>query len=167
MSVCLLFSICFWPLLKSLSQTCLRFVLALYTGLLLYVTLWPFQFTSHPGRNTTNLKRHVEWIPFTRLCPNHGLFCPRDTGLNLAMFLPFGALVALMSSAEIGRMRRVVRAAALGFSLSLLIETTQYFIPVRYPSTTDLLLNTLGAGLGGLVVFTTSKTRPLKMPHQP
>ncbi|NOS71959.1 MAG: VanZ family protein [Verrucomicrobia bacterium] len=153
--------------MNSLSQTRPRLLLALYTGLLLYGTLWPFQFTSHPGRNTTNVKRHVEWIPFTRLCPNHGLFCPRDTGLNLAMFLPFGALAALISTTGVGRMRPIVRAAAFGFSLSLLIETTQYFIPVRYPSTTDLLLNTVGAGLGGLIVFTISRTMPLNVPHQP
>ena len=67
------------------------------------------------------------------------------------MFLPFGALAALISTAGVGRMRPIVRAAAFGFGLSLLIETTQYFIPARYPSATDLLLNTTGAGLGGLM----------------
>jgi hypothetical protein len=34
--------------------------------------------------------------------------------------------------------------------MSLAIEITQYFIPARFPGTTDLLLNTFGAVLGGI-----------------
>jgi glycopeptide antibiotics resistance protein len=127
-------------------------LLVLYTGVLLYGTLWPFRFTWHPGRDQMSSRRRIEWIPFSRPCPTHGLFCPRDTGLNVAMFIPWGALAALAFEGRGGVLRRVVRAGVLGFALSLLIETTQYFIPARFPSTTDLLLNTLGAGLGGLMV---------------
>ena len=127
-------------------------LLVLYTAVLLCGTFWPFRFTWHPGRDGTDVSRQVEWIPFTHLCPTYGIFCPHDTGLNIAMFIPVGALVALMSGAGGGVMRRTARAVASGFCLSLLIEATQYFIPARFPSTTDLLWNTLGAGLGGLMI---------------
>jgi hypothetical protein len=50
-----------------------------------------------------------------------------------------------------GTAQRTAFAGVLGFGLSLVIETAQYFIPARFPGTTDLLLNTLGACLGGLV----------------
>lgn len=126
-------------------------LLVFYTGVLMYGTFRPFGFTWHPGRDGANDWRHVEWIPFTHLCPKWGIFCPRDTGLNIAIFVPVGALSACMSGAGGGRARRAARAAVSGFCLSLLIETTQYFIPARFPSTTDLVLNTLGAFLGGLI----------------
>ena len=82
--------------------------------------------------------------PICKTC-SHRRFYTRDTGLNLVMFIPFSALLVLVSGAGDGVLRRTLRAAAFGFCLSLLIETIQYFIPARFPSTTDLLLNTLGA----------------------
>jgi len=94
----------------------------------------------------------VEWIPFTNLCPVHGIFCPSDTGLNIAIFIPVGVLAALTAGAAASAARRLLRAGAVGCALSLLIETTQYFIPARYPSTTDIILNTLGACLGALIL---------------
>jgi glycopeptide antibiotics resistance protein len=131
-----------WPLLP----------LVVFGGLLLYGTLKPFNFTWHPRRDRMNDRSQVEWIPFTRLCPEYGIFCPRDTGLNLVIFIPVGVLVALLPGARASAARRIGRATGCGFALSLMIETTQYFIPSRYPGATDLVLNTLGACLGGLLV---------------
>ena len=117
----------------------------------MYGTFRPFGFTWHPGRERMDDRCQIEWIPFTRHCPTGGIFCPRDIGLNIAIFMPFGALAAWRSGAGGGVMRRAARVAVFGFCLSLLIETAQYFIPARFPSTTDLLLNTLGACMGGLM----------------
>lgn len=124
-------------------------LLILYVGVLLYGTLTPFKFSWHPGRDKLNPRRQIEWIPFTHLCPVHGMLCPSDTGLNVAAFLPVGALAALLPAT--GWWRRMAFAGVVGLSLSLLIETAQYFIPERFPGSTDLLLNTLGACLGGLM----------------
>lgn len=124
--------------------------MVLYAAVLLYGTLAPFHFTTHPTPFTPGGVGRLEWIPFSRLCPQYGVFCPADTGLNLAMFMPFGALAALVGGDATSKRRRVVRGVVAGFGLSLLIETTQYFNPDRFPSTTDLLLNTLGAALGAL-----------------
>ena len=135
-------------------------LLVLYSIPLLYGTLTPFRFTWHPGRDRANGRSQVEWIPFTRLCPAYGLFCPQDTGLNIAIFIPVGALLALLPGASASAARRAVRAGAIGFTLSLLIETTQYFIPARFPSTTDVIWNTLGAFLGGLLVVGLVRRNP-------
>ena len=44
------------------------------------------------------------------------------------------------------------RAAALvGFGVSLVLETAQLWLPMRYPSVDDLVLNTLGCVLGLLL----------------
>ncbi len=124
-------------------------LLVLCTGVIMCGTFWPFSFTWHPGREGMEVRRQVEWIPFTRLCPAWGIFCPQDNGLNIVMFIPVGALAAWLFGTGGGGKRHAARAAGFGFCLSLLIETTQYFIPARFPSTTDLLLNTFGASLGG------------------
>jgi glycopeptide antibiotics resistance protein len=125
--------------------------LVAYSSVLLYGTLKPFQFALHPGRDRSAY-RSVEWVPFSRFCPDYGIFCPQDTGVNIAMLIPVGALVALMPPAATRRMQHMTIAVAAGFLMSMAIETAQYFVPARFPSTTDLLLNTLGAFLGSLPV---------------
>jgi VanZ family protein len=61
-------------------------------------------------------------------------------------FLPLGVLVAL------GRGRREWLGAEVtvlvALALGVMIETGQYFIPERHPSTTDVLIEVLGAWLG-------------------
>ena len=135
-------------------------LLVLYNIPLLYGTLRPFRFSSHPARERVGRRSQVEWVPFTNLCPTYGVFCPQDTGLNIAIFIPVGALVALVPGFGAGALRRAARAGAVGFTLSLLIETAQYFIPARYPGTTDLVWNTLGACFGGLLVVGLVRRNP-------
>jgi glycopeptide antibiotics resistance protein len=135
-------------------------LLVLYSIPLLYGTLTPFRFTWYPRRDRMVGRSRVEWIPFTHLCPTHGIFCPTDMGLNIAIFIPVGALMALMPGSGSGARRRTIRAAAVGFCLSLLIETAQYFIPARFPSTTDVIWNTSGAFLGGLMVVGLVRRNP-------
>jgi VanZ family protein len=46
---------------------------------------------------------------------------------------------------------RARRAAVAAFAVSAGIEAAQLFLPSRFPSTADVLLNTLGAWLGAAV----------------
>ena len=62
--------------------------------------------------------------------------------LNILLFLPIGFFYGLTTK------RR--GALVVGACLSFGIETMQLFIPSRTPSVTDILTNTLGAGLGSL-----------------
>lgn len=81
----------------------------------------------------------VAWIPFV---DDGG-----DTwelAANLLLFLPFGyAGVRVLGP---GR-RSLVRVVALGALLSLGVESVQLFSHGRFPSSTDLVVNTAGAAL--------------------
>ena len=63
-------------------------------------------------------------------------------GLNVVLFVPIGAIIALT-----GRARLLWAAPAL----SVAIETAQWVIPERNPSLLDVVLNTTGAFIGHAV----------------
>ncbi|HET8654385.1 MAG TPA: VanZ family protein [Longimicrobiaceae bacterium] len=68
-----------------------------------------------------------------------------DVIANVLLFTPLGAALFL-------RTRRVGWSLLFGALLSAGVELTQYHVPGRDPSLGDLLSNTLGTGLGVLVV---------------
>lgn len=71
-----------------------------------------------------------------------------DVLLNIAGFVPVG----FFCTARFASTRPLARAGwmglLLGFCISLAIETTQYFLPTRDSSMTDLLTNTIGTAVG-------------------
>jgi hypothetical protein len=71
-----------------------------------------------------------------------------DMGVNIAGFIPFGFFFALWFSLTPGIARPRLTALLLGFTISLIIESLQYFLPTRDSSMTDLLNNTIGNALG-------------------
>ena len=74
----------------------------------------------------------------------------RDAALNLAGYVPLGLFLGAW-----GRWRgwRVAWPIGLAFLVSASFETLQFVIADRHPSTTDLLLNTLGGALGVLLAL--------------
>lgn len=64
-----------------------------------------------------------------------------DVLRNLVLFLPLGAVLASLGVSA-------PRCLALALLLSGSIETVQLWIPGRYPSLLDLVVNALGAALG-------------------
>lgn len=68
-------------------------------------------------------------------------------GGNLVWFVPFGAYLAWRRPGL-----RPARLLLAGLGLSLLIETMQFVLGTGFSELDDLLLNTLGAGLGGWMV---------------
>lgn len=75
------------------------------------------------------------------ICGDRGL---ADVILNVLLFLPLGAAIALVGV----RMRGALLACAI---LSASVEVAQFFIPGRDASLGDLLFNSVGAVLGFLV----------------
>lgn len=74
-----------------------------------------------------------------------------DVVQNLLLFLPLGVLLGLAPGAA-GSTRRTVASAALaGLVLSGLVEWAQVWVPGRFPSVLDILLNGAGSGLGAWV----------------
>ena len=71
-----------------------------------------------------------------------------DLAMNIVGFLPPGFLICASLYRLRGGKRSVALATVAGFMLSLAIEILQAYIPMRNSGTTDLITNTLGAGLG-------------------
>lgn len=74
------------------------------------------------------------------------LVVARILGLNIALFVPLGAGVALLRPG-------LVRAAVVGASVSTVVEVLQLVLPTgRVTDIDDVLLNTAGAVIGAAAV---------------
>ncbi len=71
-----------------------------------------------------------------------------DAFVNIAAFVPFGFFFAAWFSISRRTSHARVTAVVFGFTISLIIESLQYFLPTRDSSMTDLLTNTIGTVLG-------------------
>ncbi|MDP9203224.1 MAG: VanZ family protein [Gemmatimonadota bacterium] len=67
-----------------------------------------------------------------------------DNLLNVGLFVPLGLAIGWKS-------RRLASAVLCGLLLSTAIELTQTIVPGRDPGLSDIVFNTLGAGLGVLL----------------
>jgi glycopeptide antibiotics resistance protein len=70
--------------------------------------------------------------------------------LNVLAFVPLGVIATRLG----WRPRTVIVA---GFAVSLLTEFLQLFSSRRYPSTTDLILNTAGVSIGVVIAVAGTK----------
>ena len=66
-------------------------------------------------------------------------------GGNIVWFVPFGLYLAIC------KQLRIRRVLLYGFLLSLFIEAMQFVLGTGVSEVDDLLLNTLGSGIGGLI----------------
>lgn len=66
---------------------------------------------------------------------------------NIALFVPFGALVAMAWPAL-----QAWKIIAAGAATSIIIEVVQIALPTRFPTVSDVIANTLGAAVGFAVV---------------
>ena len=74
-----------------------------------------------------------------------------DVMVNILAFVPLGFLFCGYFTAGRNIKRPMWMAMAAGFLVSLTIELGQYYLPMRNSGTTDLITNTMGAGLGALL----------------
>lgn len=100
--------------------------------LIIVATTWPW----------TDFKGHshwakVEWLPFSQR------FVPADLMLNVLLFVPMG-LSGRRAWPSVPGWLWVLAA----FTLSLSVETYQLYSHSRFPTTVDLLTNTVGAWVG-------------------
>jgi len=85
----------------------------------------------------------VQWVPFL---PPPDLRL-RDLAVNVLLYVPFGVFYV-----EAGRAVRSIRRAVVWAAVfSVLTELTQVFSHGRFPTTTDVLMNVLGAFVGAVV----------------
>lgn len=121
-------------------------LLILYTVFIGFMTLTPYQLDVSPagpiGRLLQFFADHqmTSWLTYTLV----------EKLANVAMFVPFGFLIALHK----GRRRWWVGWVA-GAVFTCLIEGTQATLlsPTRYATISDLITNTLGAGIGAVLAL--------------
>lgn len=117
-------------------------VLIFSTLLILYVTLYPFDFIGASGQSV--------WETIARFNAlysevNYAVDIPR----NIILFIPFGAaLGGLLYSRTQNKRLVCLLTLVAGTLLSLLVETLQTFSPLRHPTFVDVFANGLGAGIG-------------------
>jgi glycopeptide antibiotics resistance protein len=134
-------------------------LLAIYCVLMLVGTLYPFNFTTDSALMSRR-PHPIEWIPFSYICARCG-FDIDGKVLNTIMFIPFGFLLALHRSGNTSKIGTLLLTTLWGFAFSLGIEITQFFLPTRTPSASDVTLNTLGALLGAQLAIALIKESPL------
>jgi len=115
-------------------------LLAVVTGLIVYVSLFPFRFAEQ-GPGLLDALRSISWQRAGR----------GDVFNNLLLYAPFGFFLALVLEPRAGRTGALVGALLLGGSLSLLLELLQASVPGRVSSLRDLTLNGTGAFAGALL----------------
>jgi len=89
-----------------------------------------------------------------------------DIFLNIAAFVPLGFFLRGYLKIGAGIRRDLLTTAICGFALSLTIEVGQYYLPMRNSGTTDLITNTTGAILGGMIfgtAFVQTRIRALRL----
>ena len=132
-------------------------LLAVVTGLIVYVSLFPFRFVEH-GPSLLEALRSLSWQRAGR----------GDMFNNLLLYAPFGFCAALVLEPRSGRTGALVGALVLGVSLSLLLELLQASVPGRVSSLRDLALNgtgTLaGAAFGSVFHAITNRISPQNPP---
>ncbi|MDT0116021.1 VanZ family protein [Microbacterium sp. PRF11] len=112
-------------------------VAAVYLLALAVILLWPEHLDRHAG---------AVYRFFFRLFPGAGADSA-DVVINVLLFLPFGALLAPLST------RRPWAALAVAMGVPTLVELTQaVFLPGRTASVLDVIANGTGAIAGAVAV---------------
>ena len=112
-------------------------LLAAITGLIVYVSLYPFRFELD-GPTLREAMHALSWQRAGR----------GDMFNNLLLYVPFGFCVALVIEPRWGRTAGLVAGTLLGVLLSLGLELLQASVAIRVSSLRDLALNGAGSLLG-------------------
>lgn len=102
----------------------------------------------HPFRVVTTPRWPTTWLPFLDYYQQRNYFQPLDQLVRKTLlFLPGGILLALSLQGS-GRRGRGWGIVGLAFLIASVAEAGQLFLPERYFSLTDILVETNGAWLG-------------------
>ena len=134
-------------MMKSIHKVIITILFLSYLVIVLRITVFRSTFTlQHLCQNGKiiltlfegyiDLVRRGDWFAFTYLFVG-----------NIVWFVPFG-----MYLQYIGKQKTLLHTAIYGFLFSLLIETLQYVFGTGFSELDDLVLNTLGAWIGGVLV---------------
>ena len=114
-------------------------LLAIFVALILYVSLYPFQFGAD-GPTAMEVLRELSWARASR----------GDMLNNVLLYVPLGFCIALTVEPRFGRLTGIAAGLVGGALLSITMEIMQGSIATRVPSLTDLSLNAAGALAGAI-----------------
>ncbi len=97
---------------------------------------------------------HNLTLNFSRIFQKSGQG-PAESLCNVAVFVPFGLFLGewLASSNRTGSWHRVGLVTLAAFGLSLCIECLQLVLHVGFFEVTDLVMNGVGGGVGGMLAM--------------
>jgi VanZ family protein len=128
-----------------------HFLVALYGLAIVYASLQPFSPWIAPAPGTPFFL-FAQWPPrWTRF----------DALVNVVAYAPFGFFVALVPRRR-PPLGRLSVAIAAGAALSFALESLQMFVPPRDANAIDLIANSAGATLGGLVAIVFARSPAAK-----
>src|SRR5262245_5460858 len=114
-------------------------LLAVIVALILYVSLFPFEFAPDRPGWIVALKS-MTWARASR----------SDMFNNVLLYAPLGFCLVLLLEPRTGRVAAIALATIGGAAMSLAMELAQASIESRVPSLTDLTLNTVGTIAGAV-----------------
>jgi VanZ family protein len=115
----------------------------IYTALIAYASLYPFA-----GWRAQGL---TPWLVFMESPPPPGPWS--DIVINLVGYAPYGFLLCFAGLRTWPRWFTPIGATLLAGLVSLAMETLQIYLPTRVPSTWDVAVNLLGAGIGATLAW--------------
>ena len=143
---------------ESISRRVPRFTLTGYVVVVLLITQWPLPPDPYgPGW----VQSALAWL--------HDVGLPQAVDVplvealaNVAMFVPLGLLLPAAT------LLRPWAAVPVGAVFSTLIELSQLaFLPHRFPTVQDVVMNTLGAAIGAAVVLAVRARRARRASESP
>jgi VanZ family protein len=130
------------PAAAEAETTPYRRILAIVVALILYGSLYPWQFQArHYGRNPLWILLHTWPSSFDR-------YLVWDVGVNITLYVPLGIFGFLAVSERASRVVRILAPLALALALSASIEMLQLFDDSRQCSLADVASNAMGAAVG-------------------
>lgn len=131
----------------------LVFSFIFYLGLVIYVTLFAWNYGASlgpvgPGGRNYNIVPLRSIYRIAVFSPT--LFDPIKILIgNIVLFIPFGFLAPIAMK----RLRKsILRTTLLAMLLSILIELSQFLFTYRVSNIDDVILNTLGAFIGAILI---------------
>lgn len=121
-----------------------RVLLIAYLVILIWILLFKFAFSIEEiVAIVNNQGRSINLVPFSEPVIVNGRVDLSEMLNNLVIFIPFGGLLGIL-----GEKRSSFKSLGFILIFSLLIEVSQFILGVGATDITDIIMNSLGGGIG-------------------
>jgi glycopeptide antibiotics resistance protein len=124
-------------------------ILGVWLALLVFINWQPFNFNFSLDDAARRLQK-MSFVPFADYQQGEYLHAFDQIFSKTVLFMPVGALLALLCSSD-SRHDRGLLVVPAGIVLTTLVGAPKFFLPTRYASVTDVLIETFGIWLGFVI----------------